>query len=518
MTRSMLARLTALAGAAALSACSAVAIKEPAYEAVAQMRTGPEAKPFRTITGFAESLRCMDHLFIAYGVRELPILVEELADATKKVNAGTRDMLISAVAEMSKRSRAVRLITFGPDVSNLANFLANAETKEAYQALPVFDIRGSISQLDEGVYKKQIEAGVTISSVGIGAAKTGDASILALDLSIINARDYTVVPGVVARNSALIYKQGAGADGDAEYKKFGINFGLTVSRNEGRAQALRTLVELAAIELMGKLTKVPYWICLGADPESDEVVREIHDWHYSMSVNDELVGYMQKQLRLRGAYAGEIDGETSEEFEQALIGYRKRLGLSDEAVIDEDLLRTYWRMHHRQVAMLAPRATKTAAQAPANAPAAATAQAAKAPPVMAIEVRAPQKTFAAGEPILLSVSTTREAFVYCFLEDEDRKIRRFFPNRFVSDPRVAAGKPLALPGAMPFALQMNDRGEAETVACFATQRDVLAQLPRNAAGADFDALAVRSLADIRGAFAAVTQNQFAEGVFHVHAR
>ncbi len=71
----------------------------------------------------------MDYLFIDYGVRDLSMLVEELVDQTKKVNAGTRDMLITAVSDMTRRSRAIRVNAFGKDATNVISFLARRSAR-----------------------------------------------------------------------------------------------------------------------------------------------------------------------------------------------------------------------------------------------------------------------------------------------------------------------------------------------------------------------------------------------------
>ena len=59
---------------------------------------------------------------------------------------------------------------------------------------------------------------------------------------------------------------------------------------------------------------------------------------------------------------------------------------------------------------------------------------------------------------LLTVRPSRDAFVYCFHEDENRKITRFFPNRFHRDSRVDAAAGVQLPGSMRFEIVMNSRG------------------------------------------------------------
>lgn len=513
----------ALACTVLTTGCGTMDFRKQANETVAATKAGPAARPFRSITGFADGLRCMDNQMITYGVREMPLLVEDLNDQTKKLSAGTRDMLISAISDMSKRGRGIKLVTFGADVSNLANFHANAESKQPYQEIPLHDIRGSISQLDEAVFKKQADGGITVGPIGFGAAKSADATVLAIDLSVISAMTYAVVPGVTARNSVMIYKEGQGADGEAEFNKWGVNFGLTLSRSEGRSQALRTLVELSVIELVGKLTHTPYWSCLGADMDSAEVKTEIADWFYAMAVNGELMPWMQEQLALRGAYAGPIDGQPRPEFDAALIRFRKVVGLSPEPKLDEALFAAYLRRPHQELMALGARTQPTAVAAVA-APAAPAAPAAKPvapaarPEPLTIAVSAPQTQFRPGEAIALTVAPSRDAHVLCYLQDETGKVQRFFPNRFAMDPLVRAAKPLQLPGNQRFALEAGVKGSTETIACFALPNGAFEQLPPALVGTDFEPLAVTSLQELGAALSKTLHDRVAVGQFRATSR
>jgi Domain of unknown function (DUF4384) len=116
------------------------------------------------------------------------------------------------------------------------------------------------------------------------------------------------------------------------------------------------------------------------------------------------------------------------------------------------------------------------------------------------------------------VQTSRDAYVYCYLQDENAKITRFYPNRFARDPLVPAARPLALPGKMRFQLVMKTPGAKESIACFATPRDVLGQLPESVVGVDFEPLPVASMQQVRQAFAAVSGTQLAQESFHVQAK
>ena len=129
-----------------------------------------------------------------------------------------------------------------------------------------------------------------------------------------------------------------------------------------------------------------------------------------------------------------------------------------------------------------------------------------------------QTRFGKGEPISLLVQPTRDAHVYCYLQDENAKIVRFYPNRFAKDSLVPAAKPLALPGQMRFQLAMNSKGVRETISCFATARDILAQLPNAVVGTDFEPLPTASMEQVRAAFVNATGGAVAQETFNVQSR
>ena len=232
-----------LAVAAALAGCGATLdVHNKTVEQTAAVRQGPEALPFRAITGFSPALRCMDNLMIDYGVRDVSMLVEEILDSTKKVNAGTRDMLISAVSDMTRRSRAIRLVAYGKDATNVISFLQSAQRQSAYEVIPQFDIKGSVSQFDENVIRNQKDVGIGFQPfINLGISRDAASSILGLDLSVLATDDMSILAGVTSRNSVVILKQGKGLDGDAAYHKFGISYSMNLSKSEGQSQALRGL-------------------------------------------------------------------------------------------------------------------------------------------------------------------------------------------------------------------------------------------------------------------------------------
>jgi hypothetical protein len=129
-----------------------------------------------------------------------------------------------------------------------------------------------------------------------------------------------------------------------------------------------------------------------------------------------------------------------------------------------------------------------------------------------------EQIFDRGQPIQLAVAANRPAHLHCYMRDERQQLQRIFPNRFNRDTLVRAGETLQLPGSMRFQIVASPRGSTEAVVCYATERDVLAELPRRVLGVDFENLALGSFDEIKAAFRSVSNDQFAEGVFHVRTR
>ena len=490
-----------LLGALALAACSEESVKKDAQEATLKTIKGPESAPVRTITNFGSALSCMDNMFLMYGLRDIVVISEDLTDATKKVSAGTKDMLITAVSNMTKRSRAVRLIAFGQDSGNLIGYMTQAEKKTMFQLIPQYGIRGSISQLDESVAKKTEGGGISVEGfIGVGKASTASTNVLGLDLTMMRTEDLSIIPGVTASNSVLIFRSGSGLEGEAGYKKFGINYQSNLSRAEGQVQALRNLVELAVVELFGKLTKTPYWKCLGATSKDEQVKGEISDWFQGMFAEPgEFVGYWQNQMRIRGVFAGEVNGEPDEALRDAITSYREAMGMEKNAKLDLDFFTAYLDVENHYTTsakaktILASYRTAAAAEVAKNAD--------PSPIQLTLASVKGGNQFRKGERLFVKVQPNRDAYVYCFMQDENKQIARFFPNRFAKDALVKSGKGIQLPNGKEFNIDVNTKGVQEQIVCYGANRDVYADIVPSIGGGDIDVpTQVKTLAELESVF------------------
>jgi len=428
-------------------------------------------------SAFSPALRCMDAMLLDHGVRDLSVIVEDLADSQRKAQAGTRDMLVTAVSDMTQRSRAIRLVASNADWGQTVAAMNQVQKRDPYAVAPQFALRGTQRTLDGG-------------------------RTVALDLTLLTTQDMSVVPGTATQNAALL------KNGNAEFVKFGQTISVPAG---GIAHAQRALSELAVIELFGRLSKVPYWNCLGVSADNPAVAAEIQDWYDAMAARPaEIVTYFQQQLRIRQVYDGPIDGTVSATFKDAVVRTRSALGLSPEPKLSLDLFKAYLGADIPGLQAKIRAAAPMAAAAPGATPA--------SPLTLRVATSADGRQLTRGEAVQLSIRPSRDAHVYCYLQDEKRQVTRFFPNRFQRDSRVQPATGLQLPGAMRFELAMNTKGVPETVACFATERDVLAELPPGVNGSDFQPLPAATLDQVRQAFVKASGGTLAHESLELRAR
>lgn len=111
-----------------------------------------------------------------------------------------------------------------------------------------------------------------------------------------------------------------------------------------------------------------------------------------------------------------------------------------------------------------------------------------------------------GEAFQILIRPEKDAFVYCYFEDQAGDIVRFFPNRFQKNALIRANSPVTLPGQMPFNLNASQEGVTELIICFASDNDIAKNIPKNLYGTDFNVLPFSSLNQVRNLYSNISKN------------
>lgn len=466
------------------------------------IKARPDTAPTRTITSFSASLRCMDDLFIQYGISGWLVTSDGIPDATGEVSAGTKEMLISSISQASVKSNAFNFVDFESqsNVTVLASFLAdpnnpNVPVPPGFE-IPNHYVRGAISQLDSGVVAESVGAGAALSvgdyggDVGVSADQV--ASVVSVDLNIGDVFTRQMLPGVSASNSITVRRTGKAADAGATIDKLGLNFNLSFDRSEGVHAAVRTLIELSVIEVLGKLSQVPYWRCLEIDQTNTEVETQARDWFAQMS-SEERVTFVQRALKGMGLYQGEVTGTLDAPTEDAIGTYQSREQQIANGEINFDLYASLIASDLSLGLEPDPKATPIAFE-PSTAPASIPVS------VNLSTSRGPENRYFTGDKLELFVEPTADAFTYCYYRDSQGQVSRLFPNRFAPDALLRARQTLPLPGAAPFDLLLDTPGGKDEVMCLASSDELGPLLPGYLQAEDLVPLTTQGLEDIELAF------------------
>jgi Domain of unknown function (DUF4384) len=420
-----------------------------------------------------------------------------MQDQSRRLGAGTRDMMISAFADMTRRSRGVRLVTFGQDNQNIVQLLSLAQRINEFKVVPQYDIRGSITQFDEDVTRQQAGIGATLLSAitgplfGVRFNRSEQSSVMGFDASVISTADLSLMPGASSKNTVVVSRDETSAgDGLAQIRNSSLSFNFVVSRNEGVAQSLRNMVELATIELTGKLLRLPYWSCLNLDVGHPEIQREMQDWFLSMQGSVETTRFFQEQLRFRKFYDGPADGKPNAAYGAALAAYREAVNTKTSGEPDFEV----WQAFLLRAIPTPPQQAFVAAKAADGQP-------------IKLVVEVSKTRYRRGDPVELSVTASQPAYVYCYVQSPTTsKIQRIFPNRFARDPRIEANTPLVLPGAQGFKVAAGGEGVTQqTLGCLATEREIYNDLPPPLRWGDFEDIKLGTFEAIRDAFLQVAK-------------
>ncbi len=467
---------------ASLSAC----MTPPEQAMVAKQ---PSTAPARTVSSFSEALRCMDNLMWTHGKRDIYITSNGIPDETGRLLGGTKEMVITSVSRMSDKSNAFSFVDFEPALDSVNALYWMVGVRPEFRA-PSYYIRGAVTQLDENVLADAASAGISLPDVDLSVSRDQIVSVISVDMNVGELTTRRILPGVTASNSIAVVQSGKGGDASGIIGKAGLSFQISLSRSEGMHQALRTLIELSTIEALGKLTRVPYWQCLGMDSATPAFMSQSRSWYDDMSE-------AERQAQAKGVLEadGYLQGTATDESVRTALGrWQADHDLIASGRLDFD---TYLRMLSSTPAKAMPE-TRGAAAVQAS-----VGTVPPAPELTLSSSRGPQPSYRVGEALVVNATTNAEGFLYCYYADAKGAVSRIFPNRFQPDAFVEARRQVEIPPGPqpPFNIRLEQPNANEQIACVSSPQEVGLALPDSYKAADLAVIPGATLDDVLGAYA-----------------
>lgn len=466
-------------GCTLLTACSANLRKMRPFIESTTVQSRPIMEPVRAITSFREGVACMDQLLRDNHVPTTLVTSKIIPDPSGKAPVATKDMIITALSEMSRTSNAFRVVDFEIDPlrQDTVQTLTSLMLPSGQLAIPKPQIyvSGAISYVDQNVLIHNSGFGASGKNWEIGYSNDLITTVVGLELHIGDFNSRTLFPGIDSANELVAGNRGIGLDLGARIKKAGVQFTMGDAISQGVGPAVRTLVDLGLIELVGKWARVPYWQCLALDQAHPEFQRQLHEWYADMDPMSRIRLFQTGLLSL-GYYDGDIDGQSSSTLKSAIA----RFQTDNEATVSGNLnFETYERLvgkyvetdgnnNFRRIGWGGDRASG-ASDTMTN----FASTASKAVDVK-ISLSRPENKFQVGESLLLNVSVDRTAYLYCFYRDAKGVIAQVYPSAFQPAEPVQAKRSLLIPDFTDpnsFSIDMTQAGD-ESALCLATMNDL----------------------------------------------
>ncbi|MEO5659247.1 MAG: DUF4384 domain-containing protein [Polaromonas sp.] len=484
----------------------------------------------------------MDQLFRATQLQTTLITSKQIPDFSTKVPVATKEMIVTALSQMSRLSNAFRYVDYEIDIArqdtvqNLTTILLNNNQIQLQR--PAIYVSGAVAFVDQNVLNNRFDVGTSASRLETGYSRNRNATIIGLELHLGDFRTRTIIPGLDSANEVIVGTSGQGLDLAGRISDYGWKFNVGRDYAQGTGAAIRTLVEVAMIELTGKWARVPYWQCLTLDQTHPDIQRQLRDW-YDEGNTGVHQGLVTRSLMSHG-YLGTGDSalaSNSPEFRLALGRFQADNGMVVSGVVDfptyERALRNFVGLgvdgKLTRVGWLPTSALPvvTASAPPADNGTATILAAstsdmlygAPAKPTqidLQIENTVVDKTvFESGQQIFLSATLSKASHLYCYLSEARGNVIRLLPNATNPSSLVSANLAIRIPDWMSstpgFVMDTGAPG-TETVSCIATDQDALSKLPAPLQGRGLTLIeGYRGVAAIKDAFTqALGRNGYVE--------
>lgn len=316
----------------------------------------PNTRPARNFTSFSQSLRCMDRLLKQSGRGPVLISSNGFPDNTEDLDVGADDMLINAISQMNASNRRYVFL----DQALLKDFgqLEILTTRKDEEQAPQIYIRGSISQIDE----RTVETGGSATYSASTANTVTDAyfrgsrklSVISVDMHLVRFPSRQVLAGGSVANSMVVTQRRLDGRVSGLISQGTLGIPLYMERIESKSQAVRNLIEVGAIELLGRHSGVPYWTCLET-PDTNAKRNEKRERRDVSATDAARISEAQQILAAMGLLpSGYEPGTLDAATRRAVSTFQSRNRLLPNGIVDFDTLDAL-----RRSAPIRPKPTQT---------------------------------------------------------------------------------------------------------------------------------------------------------------
>ncbi|MGB7987941.1 MAG: hypothetical protein WCF44_01000 [Candidatus Methylophosphatis roskildensis] len=303
--------------------CATLAESESAARELVAKKSAESSSPSALVTRYSGALESFGDMLEKYrpSGKVLYVQTRSIGDSTNlshplvgaELPGDITEMVRSAINRVGSR---VVYVPFQPDY-----VLAHAQQGSKIQLVqPDVLITGAITEFDRAIGSAGKGANARLVFGG-GRGQTDlswdrkagtTLSDLSLDLNLVDFATQTMIPRVQAANTIRVLNQTY--ENGIDIAIYGNAFGVVTNTRylQGRHSAIRLLVDLSVLEVLGRHTNVPYWRCI-PNGKPDPVVMDAIKRSYAKNDTPTRVKWLQNTLKEFGfplTASGNLDDKT----------------------------------------------------------------------------------------------------------------------------------------------------------------------------------------------------------------
>lgn len=425
----------------------------------------PEVKT----TIFDEAIRGLGRMNVIYGRGELRVMAKPIVDQTG-TSLPTQGEIPQDISEMVKSSLngiggGIIYVPYDPEF--MLNTAQTGYSQWGEKLLPNIVLVGGLTEFDRGLVTKEKNLNLSGTAEELGVpmgldfedtSKSSLASIT-LDFNLIDFNTFTGIPFMQAVNNIKVHK--TLKEDTLGFTVYGQTLGLRgqIKKVQGRHAAIRLVVQLGVIQVLGKYQKLPYWRLL-PNAEADQVVLDaVREEFYNLSQADR-IAKIQEYLYIYGKDV-EVTGRLDDKTRAAIEAFKTEQGLNHATPVSEEVYLALFenlpldfqaQARRKSVDSLVaayrkgmPMVAQSTAPSPADQVASSPKLAAKE--LGELKLWLPKQAFKIGEPMEIFFEVTRPMFVRIVTINSRGQLSTLFPNPYQNDNFVRPGKTYRIPPA-----------------------------------------------------------------------
>ena len=312
MNRSLLL-LSTLVATIVLTGCNPGSIVKPKVELA---ENSPVEEKMNKYTDALENLNEIMDVYRESGINLAVMPVENKTSAIGKLPNDVTIMVKSALNEIGSK---VHVFQYSDQVLN--------DVKKLYL------VEGAITEFDTTSKTKRgfnvgVHGGGGRGEYDSDGSSDADDSVsnMTVDFNMIDAATGAYVPQVHTSNSIKIIKKSS--SNDFGFSILGSGFGLSASasKTQGVHSAIRLLVDLSMVELIGKLREYPYWVAVSGGKVNQRLLRRMKR-NFSRFPEESKAIYITHLLSIIDPSIKPQQKTIDAKTKQAIINYKTKYGI-----------------------------------------------------------------------------------------------------------------------------------------------------------------------------------------------